>query len=145
MIKVDDSNNILDSYYTIHQLKLDNPNTSFPKNITSELLASYGVYQVEPGTEPAVASNQDFDVAGIELIDGTWTYTYKTILKDSSAISENVRQHRDIKLQECDWTQNRDIVLSNDSDWVIYRQELRDITTQAGFPFDVTWPTEPSS
>ena len=145
MIKVDDSNNILDSYYTIHQLKLDNPNTNFPKNITSELLASYGVYQVEPGTEPAVASNQDFDVAGIELIDGTWTYTYKTILKDSSAISENVRQHRDIKLHECDWTQNRDIVLSNDSDWVIYRQELRDITTQAGFPFDVTWPTEPSS
>jgi len=29
-------------------------------------------------------------------------------------------------------------------DWRTYRQALRDIPTQAGFPENVTWPVEPS-
>ena len=28
-------------------------------------------------------------------------------------------------------------------DWTTYRQALRDITGQAGFPYSVTWPTKP--
>ena len=30
------------------------------------------------------------------------------------------------------------------SDWKIYRQALRDVPTQAGFPGSITWPTKPS-
>lgn len=32
---------------------------------------------------------------------------------------------------------------SMNSNWTVYRQELRDITKQDGFPFDVTFPTKP--
>jgi hypothetical protein len=55
----------------------------------------------------------------------------------------SVRNLRDSLLKESDWTQNRDINLSNDSEWVTYRQALRDLPTQSGWPLDVTWPTKP--
>jgi hypothetical protein len=55
----------------------------------------------------------------------------------------SVRSLRDSLLKESDWTQNRDINLSNDSEWVTYRQALRDLPTQSGWPLDVTWPTKP--
>ena len=39
-----------------------------------------------------------------------------------------LRTQRNILLSETDWTQSRDVTLSNDADWKTYRQELRDIT-----------------
>lgn len=39
-----------------------------------------------------------------------------------------LRQIRNDMLVETDWTQNRDVTLSNDADWKTYRQALRDIT-----------------
>jgi len=56
---------------------------------------------------------------------------------------EFVRSRRRKILRACDWTQNRDVTLSNDAAWQTYRQALRDITTQSD-PFNITWPTEPS-
>ena len=41
-----------------------------------------------------------------------------------------LREQRDLLLAETDWTQNRDVTLTNDADWKTYRQALRDITTQ---------------
>lgn len=49
---------------------------------------------------------------------------------------------RDRKLKDCDWTQNRDVMLLNDKEWQEYRQALRDITKQAGWPFEIVWPEE---
>lgn len=54
-------------------------------------------------------------------------------------------EQRDKLLQESDWTQNRDVVLSNDAEWKAYRQALRDITeTFDPFVEDVVWPTPPT-
>jgi len=58
--------------------------------------------------------------------------------------AEAKRAERDHYLTESDWTQNRDVTLSNDTDWKTYRQALRDIPTQSGFPNSVSWPTKPS-
>jgi len=59
----------------------------------------------------------------------------------------DLRRQRDALLVETDWTQNRDVTLSNDAKWKTYRQALRDITTQT--PSDdalsnITFPTKPS-
>jgi hypothetical protein len=56
-----------------------------------------------------------------------------------------VRAERNRLLAESDWTQLADVVLTEDAklEWTAYRQELRDITLQAGFPFNVTYPTKP--
>lgn len=58
---------------------------------------------------------------------------------------ENVRQKRNLLLTESDWTQLDDTPLSNAKklEWATYRQALRDITNQAGFPWDVSWPDQP--
>ena len=53
-----------------------------------------------------------------------------------------IRTERDVKLAETDWTQVADAPVSQE-DWAAYRQALRDIPSQAGFPNEVTWPTEP--
>ena len=57
----------------------------------------------------------------------------------------DLRQVRDQLLVQSDWTQNRDVTLSNDADWKTYRQELRDITKTYKSLADVKWPTEPTS
>ena len=68
-----------------------------------------------------------------------------------------LREDRNRKLTETDWTQYRDVSLSNDSDWQTYRQSLRDlpqdfspiidIITEDGYPIvkeQTDWPEKPS-
>ncbi len=53
-----------------------------------------------------------------------------------------IRAERGARIAACDWTQLPDAALTTEAKtaWVAYRQELRDITTQAGFPVEVVWP-----
>ena len=74
---------------------------------------------------------------GSEFTSGIIPQTSEQKLKD-------LRRSRDKQLAETDWTQNRDVTLSNDADWKTYRQALRDITDSATSLDDVTWPTKPS-
>lgn len=50
-------------------------------------------------------------------------------------------------LYESDWTQipNNPLTEQAQQDWANYRQQLRDIPQQSGYPFDVVWPTPPAS
>ena len=60
---------------------------------------------------------------------------------------DDLRTTRNKLLAESDWTQSRDVTLSNDDDWKTYRQSLRDITKDLTTVDDVdkvTWPTKPS-
>ena len=57
----------------------------------------------------------------------------------------DLRKERNNKLTQSDWTQNRDVTLSNDADWKTYRQALRDITKTYKTLDTVKWPTEPTS
>jgi hypothetical protein len=54
----------------------------------------------------------------------------------------STRAARNSKLAACDWTQLADSSADKPS-WAAYRQSLRDVTAQAGFPWSVTWPVEP--
>lgn len=56
--------------------------------------------------------------------------------------ASKIRTERDTKLTESDWTQVIDAPVDQAA-WATYRQELRDISTQVGFPSEVTWPTQP--
>lgn len=53
-----------------------------------------------------------------------------------------IRTERDAKLTESDWTQVIDAPVDQAA-WATYRQALRDIPDQAGFPNEVNWPTAP--
>lgn len=78
----------------------------------------------------------------------TRVYRYKTeeeIAKETEDKKQHVRQDRNSRLTQCDWTQVDDTPLDNvaKAQWAAYRQALRDVPDQLGFPFNVTWPSQP--
>lgn len=56
--------------------------------------------------------------------------------------AEQVRSERDRLLAESEWTQVADAPVDQAA-WATYRQALRDVPQQAGFPHDVVWPEQP--
>lgn len=56
---------------------------------------------------------------------------------------DNLRAERNKLLTETDWTQSRDVTLTNDAAWQTYRQALRDITDTYSDLDSVVWPTKP--
>lgn len=80
------------------------------------------------------------DVAkiGDNYIDGQFV----TPAPDTTALAAQVRAQRNILLADCDWTQLADAPVDAAA-WATYRQELRNVPEQSGFPTNVTWPTPP--
>jgi hypothetical protein len=62
--------------------------------------------------------------------------------KRTEELSKNARQKRKQLLLESDWTQVADAPVDKLA-WATYRQQLRDITLQEGFPLSITWPEAP--
>ena len=85
-----------------------------------------------------------------EILKGeveSW-YNANASSNERDFILHRLRELRDDQLQKSDWTQNRDVVLSDDGTWQTYRQALRDLPTKLSdnVPFLVAqsdWPIEP--
>lgn len=69
------------------------------------------------------------------------TNTLTTRIRPVNEIAEEVRFIRNQLLQETDWTQLPDVSVKQE--YIVYRQALRDISGQPGFPKNVVWPTKP--
>lgn len=94
-------------------------------------------------TENCVEGPPLFDING-------WTQTWiietassEIIAARTNGLAASLRKTRNARLTASDWTQLPDVNMANKTDWATYRQALRDITEQPGFPTNVTWPTEP--
>jgi hypothetical protein len=74
----------------------------------------------------------------------SWDWSAGIWVVDVAQASADVRAERDALLSGTDWTQGRDIPESLAVRWAPYRQALRDIPGQPGFPLDVVWPTAPT-
>lgn len=59
-------------------------------------------------------------------------------------VSEGVRKQRDAFLAACDWTQVSDAPVDQGA-WAEYRQALRDVPFQEGFPMHIQWPVKPNT
>ncbi len=150
LVKITNGN--VDTYpYSVGQLRRDNSNTSFPKQIPSEMLESYGVYTVVYTDLPSIdeRTQKVEQEATPTLVDGSWTVGWTTSDKTAGEVQEyddnqaaTVRSERDGLLSRSDWTQVADAPVDA-TVWVTYRQALRDITDQAGFPNDINWPVKP--
>lgn len=130
--------------------------------LTPEVMEAIGVDPVFEGPQATGGTVYQFSqAAGVEQIEGKW-YT-KHILgpvftdtEESSAAEQeaaykamkdaeqakSVRQQRTEKLKDSDWTQVADAPVDQAA-WAAYRQSLRDITGQEGFPWTIDWPTQP--
>ena len=144
-------NQIVEIYpYSFGDLQRDNPNTSYPANPSDETLAEWNVFPViykpTPDYNPAT---HNLTEGNPTLIDDQWEMTWSVtpatpeqIAERTSAKESEVRQQRNQLLSACDWTQLPDAPVDA-AVWATYRQELRDVTAQAGFPWEVQWPVEP--
>jgi hypothetical protein len=66
---------------------------------------------------------------------------------DIFSLATMAKQHRFMCLNETDWTQlpdaNKNLTDEDKISWKNYRQKLRDITSQPGWPADIDWPKRP--
>jgi len=136
--------------YTIAQLKADESGTSFPAEIPNALLAEYGVHLVTIDSKPATTYQQDAVRVDPVFENGQWVQHWQVVEVTSEVAQERfdqecviVRDRRNALLSESDWTQARDIPDAVATLWQPYRQQLRDVTGQQGFPFNVEWPVQP--
>ena len=135
--------------YSIGQLRRDNPNTSFPKNIPSSILESFGVYTYTQEQQTTFdEKTKKLEDGGFVKQDGAWIKTWNIVEKTSEELAEwieskkqQVRSQRDMLIAETDYLALSDNTLS--PEMAAYRQALRDITTQEGFPESISWPTKP--
>lgn len=144
-------NNGVPENYTIGQLRKDNPNVSFPRKISNELLSEYDVYPASVGDAPSIDIRTQKRIKNTQVsnVDGAWVYEWTITEKTSEQIAKydadtatEVRASRDEKLTESDWTQVADAPVDQAA-WATYRQALRDIPAQAGFPNTIDWPVKP--
>ena len=72
-------------------------------------------------------------------------YSIKGWVVNSAIASNGIKLKRNALLMASDWTQllNNPLAEENQYAWSVYRQELRDITKQSGYPTDVVWPVKP--
>jgi hypothetical protein len=136
--------------YTIGDLHKDHPQTSFPRRIPDEMLASYEVFEVVVGAAPSIdettyrAVRADTPTYAGDKWHLEWSVVEKTPEEKQNyynASSARVRAKRNRLLQDTDWMALSDSTMT--TEWASYRQALRDITSQGGFPYTIEWPTKP--
>jgi hypothetical protein len=129
--------------YTVGDLRRDNPRTSFPKNVPTDMLADYGVYPVARAAVPQFNSLVQSLVAHAAPTEdaGQWVLGYDVVQKPEELAGDNIRRERNRLLSETDWMALSDNTMT--TEWASYRQALRDITSQSGFPYSVEWPAAP--
>jgi hypothetical protein len=135
---------------TEQQFRMDNRNTSFPEVITAEIIDSFGYDPVLEGPQPTLIPPYQYAQRdGVEEVNGQWFTKYIAVTPDAAGKArmddeqgQRVRDTRNKRLADCDWTQLPDAPVDA-TVWAVYRQQLRDITDQPGFPWTITWPEEP--
>ena len=135
--------------------------------LTPEVMEAIGVDPVFEGPQATGGTVYQYSVyGGVEEINGQWFTKWNlgpsffdtedaegnvtTAAENEAAYkatkdaeqAKSVRQSRDDKLKECDWTQVADAPVDKDA-WAAYRIALREVPDQAGFPWTIDWPVKP--
>tara|TARA_A100000171_G_scaffold15695_1_gene14120 strand:- start:4263 stop:4772 length:510 start_codon:yes stop_codon:yes gene_type:complete len=156
---------------TWEQIKKDNFETSFPKLPNADILTSFGYSAVfeTPVPLPSATTKKVFRDGVEQDADKRWVFKWSetdrfsdyestdsdgkkiTVTKSEqdadyqkqldSSVASSMRNQRNALLAETDWMACSDVTMS--SAWKTYRQALRDLPAQSGFP-DVDFPTKPS-
>ena len=106
----------------------------------AEARAKVGMIEVPDPVRP-----DDNLFTSVENPDGSWTATPRTADDLAARLAQQaaaVRADRNARLAATDWTQIADSSADKPA-WAAYRQALRDVPSQAGFPQSVSWPQEP--
>lgn len=144
------NNTILKFPYSLEEFRSDNPQTSFPIEMSAEELSEWGVFTVEDQIPPAFNEQTEFlEIGDPVLVDGKWVREWNVIQASPEEVERQtfsqasiIRLERNRLLCQTDFTQLADYSSSIDDQILLkkYRQALRDVPQQSGFPWSVTWP-----
>ena len=147
------------------EFRASHPNMSMPQQLSEALINELGADVVFEGPQATGGTVYQYSQrSGVEQVDGKWYTKYilgpvfidqvvdgvtTTAAEQEDAYkaqkdaeqSKNVRATRDQKLASTDWRFRSDMTPSQE--WKDYCQALRDVPSQEGFPWDITWPVEP--
>jgi hypothetical protein len=110
----------------------------------------YGPYKtIETLEDRYRVDNADlpFNVIGRGIISDAQPGDFPSVIyvPSEQETADIVRQQRDQLLLDSDWTQLLNYPYTNQADWATYREQLRNVPEQSGFPFNVVWPTAPTN
>jgi hypothetical protein len=164
-------NRITGAVNTQGEIRRSMPNTSLPRVWTADICDSLGIDPVLAAPAPAASGEykvvsrngvtQDannnwvqayverdmfadyVDEDGVTVTKASQEEAY-TARKDAEAATA-ARATRDGLIASCDWMAIKAFEggTTVSTEWATYRQALRDVSAQAGFPNDITWPTQP--
>jgi hypothetical protein len=149
-IKLDEQGNVERFPYPKGRFKKDFAGMSIRHPVPDVALARFGIHKVTVATKPT------FDPATQRLELGTpsgsgssWTVAWNIVSQtqeqmDSKtyALTSDAREARNALLTGSDWTQLEDAQVDKPT-WAAFRQTLRDVPSQPGFPETIIWPQEP--
>ena len=148
-------NSIVIEYpYSIDKMRSDNPQTSFPLEMGAEELAEWGVFAVEEQDPPAFSEQtESIELQPPALVNGAWVQSWVVVAASADEIERRTtakaalqRAARDKVLNKTDYTQCLDFPGTENerAAYAIFRQAIRDVPVQIGFPWNVVWPLPPN-
>lgn len=136
--------------YPYTTLRSDHPDTSFPKPLTDDVLAQFGVFPVAETPRPEAEWHQEVQEVTPVLDGAVWRQAWEVLARPTAEVDAiieaewvRLRATRDALLAACDWTQLPDSPV-NRATWAVYRQALRDVPMNTTFPHKVVWPDKPA-
>jgi hypothetical protein len=144
-------NQIVAYPYSQTDLVRDNPSTSFPAGgISPASLAEWNVFPVHFADQPVVDPRAQRVLELAPSFDG-WAWIQQWAVEDipqaeidamTDQQAASVRADRNARLAATDWRVIKALEEGNglDFDVATYRQALRDVPSQPGFPWNVVWP-----
>lgn len=130
-------------HYSFVQLLADNPGLNWVAMPPDSALVPYEVYPYVMDDFPAYNEiDQTVELGDFRIVDGQWRRGWNVVSLPDEDAARNARAVRDAEIATSDWTQVADSPV-NKAVWAQYRQALRDIPLQPGFPHNIEWPTKP--
>lgn len=119
-------------------LDSDFENQSYPQDCSIIAIESDPINQY-------IENNQAVDKPIKPNQFSVFNYDTKQWMPNDILAKQDISFKRNTLLTESDWTQipNNPLTTEKQQQWAVYRQQLRDITSQSGYPFNVVWPTQP--
>lgn len=125
-------------------------NVSFPSILTPAIVEPYGYGLYDFSIKPEQQKYKKIvETVPVKNQYGVWKQSWNLVDKtEQEKEEENENKKKEVRAQRTqlllasDWTQVADSPVDKQA-WALYRQSLRDVTLQSGFPWNVQWPTEP--
>jgi hypothetical protein len=126
----------------------EHPDVWVSENPTDEELAACNAKRAAMGPSPTQSSRtHSFSLSFTDNADGSISIILVPHELDRGLAEFNMRDARNSALTRCDWVITRAFEEGNPvpAAYLAYRQALRDLPSQAGFPYDYVWPQEPQA